>query len=140
MIKKFLFALAICVSIIIGLSSINIHISSSSRSIANAISKSEAVNLTIVDTQRRYTNITWRFVKVNTPNKVIEVLECLNYWQQVNAKIQASDGQNRWDCVYYPVITSTQTIITNTSKNNISNIKKIKFRFFHKIMNKLNFF
>lgn len=132
MIKKFwlwiILAICFCVSMFFAVSNIEIKQTQYQRQEQNQIQRNDNVQLTIIDTSKRYTNIYWSYYcNENIEDIFIFINENLDFFQQLNLKMLEG---NKSIIIVYPIINSKNILYTNSNINTSSNNKTIKVRNF----------
>ena len=125
----------ISLSIIAGLSLINVNMVQHQKQEQNQIVKQYNTQLTIVDTTRRITNIVWEVEKINSlgtsPDQDVKIfINTLTLFQQMQMKMVK--GERFVIYVFYPTLNTQITIKTNSQEQSQTSINDIKFNLFEK--------
>ena len=130
--KKLLVTILILVAIIAGLSMIKISIVQNQRQEQSQITKQYNTQLTIIDTHRTITNISWKY-KIFQKDKDFEdfMNNEMSLFQQLKLKFAVTDHAFY---VCYPVINTTEEkTITNYSEQSQMTTNKIELNLLSKI-------
>jgi hypothetical protein len=130
-IKILLFTVIILAGIIFGLSRIKITQEISQSQLAQQVQQNNNVQLTIIDTYRKLTNVYWEIEHYKNEKDFILFFNNLNYFQQRESKLfhdyDRVSGKDYF--IIYPVIKPEKTVITNKSSNINFVSNKLEFNF-----------
>lgn len=126
LILALLAVVGIMLALFFGLSSITVNQTQIQENTQQQVQRNDNVQLTIIDTSRKITNIQWKVIAYQSDqykfaNDFINTE--LSLYQQINCKITAV-GNTIY--VFYPEFNSYLKIYTNDNKNFNTNINSIK--------------
>lgn len=132
MIKKFwlwvVIAVCFCVSMFFAVSNIEIKQTQYQRQEQNQIQRNDNIQLTIIDTSKRYTNIYWSYYcDKNIEDVFVYINKNLDFFQQLNLRMFEREKNI---VIVYPIINSESSKYTNSNVNTSSNNNNIKVRNF----------
>jgi hypothetical protein len=134
-IKTFAIVILICLSIIAGLSMINVNMVQHQKQNQNQITKQYNTQLTIVGTHKRIKNIVWKTESFKSSAELAEFYNTkLDLFQQRESKVFMRGHGYALIKVLYPVINSTEVnVYTNEQIQGQMQTNDIDFNLFEKI-------